>query len=145
MAIEAKQLERAFRYNSVDLPDPGPTFTIEQVRDMYSGTYPDITTAAIEGPEEKTGKLVYTFRRAVGTKGSDDMQVRIVQVGARFKVEERKQFLFIAWWSEWGWQSLGDYWITEWHDSIEAAREAISKARAARALPQHKVVEVIGQ
>lgn len=71
MAIETKQLERAFRYNSVSLPDPGPAYSIEQVRDMYSGAYPDITTAAIEGPDEKDGKLVYTFRRAVGTKGAD--------------------------------------------------------------------------
>ena len=70
MTIETKQLERAFRYNSVTLPDPGPSYGIEQVRDMYAAAYPDITTAAIEGPEEKDGKLVYTFRRAVGTKGA---------------------------------------------------------------------------
>lgn len=70
MAIETKLLERSFRYNSVDLPDPGAQFNAEQVRDLYSGTYPEITTAAIEGPEEKAGKLVYTFRRAVGTKGN---------------------------------------------------------------------------
>ncbi len=30
--------------------------------------YPEITTATIEGPEERAGKLHYTFRRAVGTK-----------------------------------------------------------------------------
>ncbi len=68
--MEIQQLERAFRYNSVDLIDPGAQYTPEQVRDFYSPTYPEILNAAIEGPEEKDNKLVYTFRRAVGTKGS---------------------------------------------------------------------------
>jgi hypothetical protein len=44
--------------------------TPEQVKDVYSATYPEITSASIEGPEHKGGKLVYTFRRAVGTKGA---------------------------------------------------------------------------
>lgn len=70
MAIQTQQLERAFRYNSVDLPDPGPQFNPEQVRDFFAPTYPEILNAAIEGPDEKDGKLVYTFRRAVGTKGA---------------------------------------------------------------------------
>lgn len=69
MALETQQLSRAFRYNSVDLIDPGAQYTPEQVRDFYAPTYPEILNAAIEGPEEKDGKLVYTFRRAVGTKG----------------------------------------------------------------------------
>lgn len=69
MAITTQQLDRSFRYNSVDLIDPGPQYTADQVRDFYAPTYPEILNAAIEGPEEKDGKLVYTFRRAVGTKG----------------------------------------------------------------------------
>ncbi len=69
MTIETTELVRTFRYNSVDLPDPGPQYTAEQVRDFFAATYPEIVSAAIEGPEEKDGKLVYTFRRAVGTKG----------------------------------------------------------------------------
>lgn len=69
MTIETAELVRTFKYNSVDLPDPGPQYTAEQVRDLYSATYPEITSAAIEGPEQKDGKLVYSFRKAVGTKG----------------------------------------------------------------------------
>jgi len=69
MSAETKELVRTFRYNSVDLPDPRSQYTIEQVRDFYAATYPEIVSAAVEGPEEKDGKLVYTFRRAVGTKG----------------------------------------------------------------------------
>lgn len=62
-------LQRVFRYNSVELEDPGPDHDPVDVRNLYSATYPEITSAAIEGPEQKDGKLVYTFRRAVGTKG----------------------------------------------------------------------------
>lgn len=69
MALQTQQLERTFRYNSVDLIDPGAQYTPEQVRDFYAPTYPEILNAAIEGPDEKDGKLQYTFRRAVGTKG----------------------------------------------------------------------------
>jgi PRTRC genetic system protein C len=69
MALQTHELKRAFRYNSVALPDPGPQYMIEQVRDMYAATYPEIVNAAVEGPEEKNGEMVYTFRRAVGTKG----------------------------------------------------------------------------
>ncbi len=62
-------LQRVFRYNSIELEDPGPDHDPVDVRNLYSATYPEITSAAIEGPDEKDNKLVYTFRRAVGTKG----------------------------------------------------------------------------
>ncbi len=67
--MKIEQLAREFHYNGLSLPDPGAQHTPEQVRDMYSAAYPEITTAAIEGPEKKGDKLVYTFKRAVGTKG----------------------------------------------------------------------------
>ena len=53
MALQTETLKRAFRYNSVALPDPGPQYTLEQVRDLFAATYPEIVNAAIEGPEEK--------------------------------------------------------------------------------------------
>lgn len=76
MTIETAELTRTFKYNSVDLPDPGPQYTVEQVRDLYSATYPEITSAAIEGPEQKDGKLVYSFRKAVGTKGAELIKLK---------------------------------------------------------------------
>lgn len=69
MTLETRSLERTFRYNSVDLVDPGAQYSAEEVRDLYTATYPELANAAIEGPEQKEGKLVYTFRRPVGTKG----------------------------------------------------------------------------
>jgi len=69
MAITTTELERSFTYNGVSLPDPMPNGTLEDVRDIYSATFPEIVSASIEGPETKGGKLVYTFRKGVGTKG----------------------------------------------------------------------------
>jgi PRTRC genetic system protein C len=69
MAIIMQSLERSFTYNGVVLPDPGPALALEEVRDVYSATFPEIVSASIEGPEQKNGKLVYAFRKAVGSKG----------------------------------------------------------------------------
>ena len=69
--MEVQNLIREFRYNGVALPDPGPQHTLEQVREFYAAMYPEITSAAIEGPENIGSKTIYTFRRAVGTKGQD--------------------------------------------------------------------------
>jgi len=68
--MKVETLTREFHYNGLTLPDPGAQQTPEQVRDIYSAAYPEITSAAIEGPERKGDKLVYTFKRAVGTKGA---------------------------------------------------------------------------
>jgi len=68
--MKIEQLVREFRYNGLVLPDPGVKHSPEQVRDIYAAAYPEITTAAIEGPEKKGSKLVYTLKRAVGTKGA---------------------------------------------------------------------------
>ncbi len=75
--MSAATLPRVFRYNSVELEDPGLEHDPVDVRNLYSATYPEITSAAIEGPEVKDGKRVYTFRKAVGTKGADDELARL--------------------------------------------------------------------
>lgn len=67
MHIEVTQ--RSFRYSGLILPDPDCSLSIEAVRSIYATTYPEITTAAISGPELVDGKQVYTFQKAIGTKG----------------------------------------------------------------------------
>jgi PRTRC genetic system protein C len=69
MSITTRTLERRFSYLGLQLPDPDPKLTPEQVRDLYSATYPELTTAAIEGPEATGGTLQYKLTRAIGTKG----------------------------------------------------------------------------
>ncbi|MDR6445569.1 UNVERIFIED_ORG: PRTRC genetic system protein C [Burkholderia sp. 1263] len=68
--MKTQALAREFRYNGAKLTDPSPTFTLQQVRDFYANTYPEIVNAEIEGPDVVGNRNVFTFRRAVGTKGS---------------------------------------------------------------------------
>ncbi|WP_063822422.1 PRTRC system protein C [Burkholderia cenocepacia] len=68
--MQIETLAREFSYNGAKLADPAPTFTLQQVRDFYSQTYPELTNAEIEGPVIKGNRNVFTFRRAVGTKGT---------------------------------------------------------------------------
>ena len=48
MTITVQKLQRSFAYNGIALPDPGCELSPEQVRDVYSATYPEITTASIQ-------------------------------------------------------------------------------------------------
>ena len=67
--MEITKLKRVFKYNGVTLPDPSPDMSPDDVRDLYSATYAELATAGVEGPETKGTQLVYSFRKAVGTKG----------------------------------------------------------------------------
>lgn len=69
MPVQIHALERSFSYNKLDLPDPDPRLTPEQVRDVYAHSFPEITTAVIEGPDATGGTLHFKFTRAIGTKG----------------------------------------------------------------------------
>ena len=69
MAIKVERMTRDFVFNNIHLPDPNPELPIEKVREIHAMTYPEISTAAIEGPEPVGNRLRYTFSRAVGTKG----------------------------------------------------------------------------
>ena len=69
MALTTKALPREFSYNGIKLPDPDPSLSIEQVRELFTASYPEIATAAITGPEDVGNALRNTFARAIGTKG----------------------------------------------------------------------------
>lgn len=75
--MQVEKLEREFRYNGVKLADPSGQFSVQQVRDFYANTYPEIVNADIEGPEAVGNKSVFTFRRAVGTKGCVSLPIKI--------------------------------------------------------------------
>jgi len=64
-----RKMTRSFRYAGLVLPDPAPDLEVESVRCLYAASYPEITTAALTGPEAVDGALVYTFTKAIGTKG----------------------------------------------------------------------------
>lgn len=67
---KVSEAKRVFNYGSLKLDDPAPTSTPEEVKEFYSGIYPELTQAIIEGPEYKDNTIVYTLRKAVGTKGA---------------------------------------------------------------------------
>ena len=69
MPISISRLEREFVFDGKVLPDPNPDMSVEQVREMYIPAHPEITTAAVTGPEPVEGKMRYTFSRVIGAKG----------------------------------------------------------------------------
>lgn len=69
MSIEVTALKRTFSFNGVDLPDPGPDFSVEEIRDTYAAIYPDISTAVVQTDTKNDDSVHYTFVRSVGTKG----------------------------------------------------------------------------
>lgn len=69
MAIQVEEAVREFHYNGTCLGDPGKGMSVQQVRDLYSATFPELTSAVVEGPTRKGNRLIYEFRRAAGTKG----------------------------------------------------------------------------
>ena len=66
-------LPRVFLYDQqgskLELSDPSTTLLPEAVLNMYAQTYPELTTAKIEGPEIKNDRVEYTFQAMLGTKG----------------------------------------------------------------------------
>lgn len=72
--MEITTLVRVFNYNGMQLVDPGLQFSPEDVKEIYSATFPEITAAGIEGPVTKDDKLHYTFHRAIGTKGACEIK-----------------------------------------------------------------------
>jgi PRTRC genetic system protein C len=96
--MDIQNLTREFRYNGVALPDPGQMLSLPQVRDFYANVYPEITSADIEGPEQMGGKVIYTFRRAVGTKGASAREVALQRLrdGGRLDAAARPQNVLTA-------------------------------------------------
>jgi PRTRC genetic system protein C len=69
MSIIVQTLTRTFSFNGVNLPDPGPDFSPEEVKDMYVNMYPDLSTAVLSEPDITGDAVAYKFVRNVGTKG----------------------------------------------------------------------------
>ncbi len=71
--LTASILPRVFIFKDKDsevrLSDPSSKMSPEEVMNFYSGTYPILTTAKIEGPEIKGDEIEYKFLTTLGTKG----------------------------------------------------------------------------
>ena len=73
MAIDIKGMTRSFTFRKgngmITLDDPNPSDSPEMVMNYYSGFYPELTTATVQGPVIMDDKAVYEFKTTVGTKG----------------------------------------------------------------------------
>ena len=67
--MERTALKRSFSFNGLKLPEPDERMTVEEVKAFYANQYPELTTAAVSGPEVVGSVMHYTFSRAIGTKG----------------------------------------------------------------------------
>lgn len=72
------QLPRKFVYNNMTLDDVSGT--PDEVLAFYADFYTDLSNGVVEGPEIKDGFMVYTFRKAVDTKGGkkEDTQFELM-------------------------------------------------------------------
>jgi len=61
-------MARKFVYDGKDFPDPDPTKTPEEVKQLMVDFYPELANADIK--ETKQGEdTYYEFQRRIGTKG----------------------------------------------------------------------------
>jgi PRTRC genetic system protein C len=73
--MQIRTMERIFRYvegksmGGLTLPDPDPSLDVERVRALFCTSFPEITTAALIGPEAVGDRLVYTFTNIIWREG----------------------------------------------------------------------------
>lgn len=78
MAINTQQTQRVFLYAGLELADTDPSAPVQKVLQHWAAVYPELTTAAIEGPEVRGERLSYTFVRAVRDKGASGCEFRTI-------------------------------------------------------------------
>lgn len=71
MALQITGLTRVFKLKDkkTELADPNPNMSTEEVQKFYSGKYPELTNATIDGPKIVGETAEYSFTTTVGTKG----------------------------------------------------------------------------
>jgi PRTRC genetic system protein C len=69
MPITVTKMTRLFQFNGIRLPDPNPNMSVDEVKALYAGQYPELATAVVNGPEAVGDKKRYTFQLAIGGNG----------------------------------------------------------------------------
>ena len=62
-------MTRQFHYGELELPDPNPALSPQQVCDFYAATYPELNNAHVEGPNIKGSRQVFELAVSYGSKG----------------------------------------------------------------------------
>jgi PRTRC genetic system protein C len=73
MSLIVTSLEREFKFTNgsaeINLSDPNPEMSPDEVMNFFSGSYPELTTATVHGPEIDNDRVVYRFKTTIGVKG----------------------------------------------------------------------------
>ena len=64
------QVNRRFVYNNIQLDDPNPEWTVDQVLEFYSEAYPKLAQGVVDGPEFIDDAMQYDLVEKVGSKGT---------------------------------------------------------------------------
>lgn len=71
--LVAQELPREFHFEInkevVILEDPNPSFTPNDVRDIYTAQYPELLNSTIVPKGIENDKVIYDFKVVAGTKG----------------------------------------------------------------------------
>ncbi len=67
--MEIQKLTRVFQYNGLDLPDPNPTFSVEDVIDFYADAYPELRNGFADEPTYEGEFARYPISAQIRRKG----------------------------------------------------------------------------
>ncbi|MCX6165184.1 MAG: PRTRC system protein C [Ignavibacteriae bacterium] len=71
--MQVTNIPRVFKFkdgnNDIEVPDPNPKLSPEEVLDLLCNQYSSLTNAIVGDCEMKDNKAVYEFKTTVGTKG----------------------------------------------------------------------------
>jgi PRTRC genetic system protein C len=71
MPIKITTPVRIFRHNGIDYADPAPSATVERAVELLSTVNTELMNSIIDPGSPEEGKIVYSLKTAVGTKGGD--------------------------------------------------------------------------
>ena len=69
MAVAVTELRRVFKFGPREFNDPDPSMAPDDVKELYSGSYPMLRNAIVEGPVAEGDALTYTFAVIAKHKG----------------------------------------------------------------------------
>lgn len=70
MAVEIEAARRKFKHGDQFLEDPGLALSPEEVMELFSAQYPELTNASIGTPEVADDEsVIYPFITVIGKKG----------------------------------------------------------------------------
>lgn len=64
-----KQVTRSFEYNGIRLPEINSTMTVDETKEHYAATFPELANATAEVGAIHDGKQIIRFTKSIGTKG----------------------------------------------------------------------------